>query len=49
MNSYAYYNGNFSKSEDMKIPISDRAIFFGDAVYDAAIGRYADLRRDHGL
>ena len=40
MDSYAYYNGNFSKSEDMKIPISDRAIFFGDAVYDAAIGRY---------
>ncbi len=40
MNSYAYYNGNFGKSEDVKIPLSDRAIFFGDAVYDAAIGRY---------
>ncbi len=40
MDSYAYYNGRFSKTEDMKIPLSDRAIFFGDAVYDAAIGRY---------
>jgi len=40
MVSYAYYNGNFGKSEDIKIPLSDRAIFFGDAVYDAAIGRY---------
>ncbi|MBE6533311.1 MAG: D-amino acid aminotransferase [Ruminococcaceae bacterium] len=40
MDSYAYYNGRFSKAEDMKISLSDRAIFFGDAVYDAAIGRY---------
>ena len=40
MISYAYYNGDFGKSEDIKIPLSDRAIFFGDAVYDAAIGRY---------
>ena len=40
MDSYAYYNGEFSKTTDMKIPLSDRAIFFGDAVYDAAIGRY---------
>lgn len=40
MISYAYYNGNFGKSEDIMIPLSDRSIFFGDAVYDAAIGRY---------
>lgn len=40
MNSYAYYNGDFGKSEDIKIPLSDRSIYFGDAVYDAAIGRY---------
>lgn len=40
MNSYAYYNGNFGLKEEIKIPLSDRAIFFGDAVYDAAIGSY---------
>ena len=40
MNSYAYYNGQFGKREDILIPLSDRSIFFGDAVYDAAIGSY---------
>ncbi len=38
MSMYAYYNGNFGTSETIKIPLSDRAIFFGDGVYDAAIG-----------
>ncbi len=40
MNSYAYYNGHFGKREDIRIPLSDRSIFFGDAIYDAAIGSY---------
>lgn len=40
MNSYAYYNGKFGLREEIKIPLSDRAIFFGDAIYDAAIGSY---------
>ena len=40
MNSYAYYNGRFGKKEDISIPLSDRSIFFGDAIYDAAIGVY---------
>ena len=40
MNSYAYYNGNFGLREEIRIPLSDRAIFFGDAIYDAAIGSY---------
>ena len=40
MSSYAYYNGKFGKKEDISIPLSDRSIFFGDAVYDAAIGSY---------
>lgn len=35
----AYYNGEFSNYEDIKIPLSDRSIFFGDAVYDVMIGR----------
>ena len=39
MNSFAYYNGSFGSREKIKIPLSDRAIFFGDGVYDAAIGK----------
>lgn len=35
----AYYNGIFSELCDVKIPLSDRAVFFGDGIYDAAIGR----------
>lgn len=40
MDSYAYYNGKFEKKNNLSIPLSDRSIFFGDAIYDAAIGRY---------
>ena len=35
---YAYYNGKFGRYEKINLPLSDRAIFFGDGVYDAAIG-----------
>lgn len=34
----AYYNGACGRSADIRIPLSDRSLFFGDAVYDAAIG-----------
>ncbi len=37
MDGYAYYNGAFGKREDLSIPLSDRAIFFGDGIYDAAL------------
>lgn len=40
MSLYAYYNGNFGPGEEITIPLSDRSIFFGDAIYDAAIGSY---------
>lgn len=39
METNAYYNGTFTSRENLKIPLSDRAIFFGDGIYDAAIGR----------
>ncbi len=39
MRGYAYYNGRFSKKEDVRIPLSDRVIYFADAVYDVAIGK----------
>lgn len=34
-----YYNGEFKSLEDIRIPLTDRSIYFGDGVYDAAIGR----------
>jgi D-alanine transaminase len=40
MSSYAFYNGEFGKREDIRIPLTERSIFFGDAVYDAAIGSF---------
>lgn len=38
MKSYTYYNGDFAKTSEIKVPMTDRALFFGDGVYDAAIG-----------
>lgn len=38
MSAYAYYNGRFLKKENVYIPLTDRAFYFGDAVYDVAIG-----------
>ena len=39
MIDYAYYNGVFTPYDACAIPISDRSIFFADAVYDVMIGR----------
>jgi D-alanine transaminase len=39
MNEYAYYNGVFTPYDAASIPLSDRSIFFGDAVYDVVVGR----------
>ena len=38
MKSIAYYNGAVKPIDEILIPLSDRSIFFGDAIYDAAIG-----------
>ena len=38
MEGYAYYNGRFGKCDDIKIPLTDRLIYFGDGVYDVVIG-----------
>ena len=37
--SVGYYNGVFDRIEEIRIPLSDRCVFFGDGIYDAAIGR----------
>ncbi len=39
MRDFAYYNGKYGLKEEISIPLSDRAIYFGDGVYDAAIGK----------
>lgn len=35
MTNVGYYNGKLGPFEEMTIPMSDRAIYFGDGVYDA--------------
>ena len=39
MQSFTYYNGTFDLTKNIRIPITDRSIYFGDGVYDAAIGK----------
>ena len=39
MKSLAYYDGKIGERENIKIPLCDRSVFFGDAVYDAAVGK----------
>lgn len=37
MNTVAYYNGTFGDFDQMTVPMSERSIYFGDAVYDAVL------------
>ncbi len=37
--SIAYYNGRVCAPDEVRLPLSDRAVFFGDGIYDAAMGR----------
>ncbi len=39
MERIAFAEGRFCPWEDVRIPLEDRSIFFGDAVYDALIGK----------
>ncbi|MBE6634787.1 MAG: D-amino acid aminotransferase [Ruminococcaceae bacterium] len=39
MTKNAYYNGAFGNISEIKLSLTDRAVFFGDGIYDAAIGR----------
>ena len=45
----AYYNGIFDDTDKIRIPLSDRAVYFGDGIYDAAIGRdgFIYLEQEH--
>lgn len=35
MKNLCYYNGRISEIEEMQIPVTDRAVYFGDGIYDA--------------
>lgn len=37
MATKAYFNGQIGNLDEMLIPLSDRSVFFGDAVYDAVL------------
>ena len=37
MKNVAYYNGKIDLIEEMTIPINDRAVFFGDGIYDVLL------------
>lgn len=36
MKSIGYYNGVIAPTDEIKIPMNDRVVYFGDGVYDAA-------------
>ena len=39
MHNIAYYNGQIGPIDEVKAPITDRGLYFGDGVYDAAMVR----------
>ncbi|MBQ7338426.1 MAG: aminotransferase class IV [Clostridia bacterium] len=39
MKNLGYYNGEIGLIEDMKVPMTDRGLYFGDGIYDAAYSR----------
>lgn len=43
MKDYAYYNGVFTPYDAASVPLSDKSIFFGEAVYDLMIGRQGSV------
>ena len=47
--SIVYYNGEFCDFSEVRIPLTDRCVFFGDGIYDAAIGKDGGvyLEREH--
>ena len=37
MKSLGYYNGVYGPLEEMTVPMNDRAVYFGDGVYEAIL------------
>ena len=46
MSTIAFYNGMFIPKDEITIPLSDRSIYFGDGIYEAAIGRNGKVYLD---
>ena len=40
MRDYAFYNGTLSPYDAASVPLSDRSIFFADAIYDVVLGHH---------
>ena len=36
MKNLGYYNGEIGPIEEMKVPMTDRGLYFGDGIYDAS-------------
>lgn len=39
MKDFAYYNGRLTSLDEMAVPMNDRAVFFGDGIYEVAFVR----------
>ncbi len=39
MKNLGYYNGEIGLIEEMKVPMTDRGLYFGDGIYDASYSR----------
>ena len=39
MKNLGYYNGEVGLIDEMRVPMNDRAFYFGDGVYDAVMCR----------
>ena len=37
MKTVAYYNGEIGEIDEIKIPVLDRSVYFGDGIYDVAV------------
>lgn len=39
MKNIAYYNGTIGTIDEVSVPVNDRAVYFGDGVYDVAVAK----------
>lgn len=40
MKTVGYYNGEIDTIENLSVPVNDRAVYFGDGVYDVAVAEH---------
>ena len=51
MSGFAFYNGRITPIGEASVPITNRAIFFGDAIYEVFLGKGGKIyqKREHLL